>query len=168
MERLVKAGNSGLKGVLGPGGAVATDDNTVTFTLIGGNGNFPYLVSIYNAQTVITGVDRFTIHKRVPVDSILSVPLRPRHFRESRVRPPRGDRRSAGRMIFMRVRDDHVARTVGDACGDGVKMGRDANPRVDQHRLRAIEQVRPVTAAGHRAEIFGVQWNDQKKTLSRA
>ena len=33
MERLVNAGNSGLKGVLGPGGAVATDANTVTFTL---------------------------------------------------------------------------------------------------------------------------------------
>ena len=35
MERLVAAGNSGLKGVLGPGGAVATDPNTVTFTLAG-------------------------------------------------------------------------------------------------------------------------------------
>ena len=57
MERLVAAGNSGLKGVLEPGGAVATDDNTVTFTLAGGNGNFPYLVSIYNAQTVITPAD---------------------------------------------------------------------------------------------------------------
>lgn len=57
MERLVAAGNSGLKGVLDPGGAVATDDNTVTFTLTGGNGNFPYLVSIYNAQTVITPAD---------------------------------------------------------------------------------------------------------------
>jgi peptide/nickel transport system substrate-binding protein len=57
MERLVAAGNSGLKGVLEAGGAVATDDNTVTFTLAGGNGNFPYLVSIYNAQTVITPAD---------------------------------------------------------------------------------------------------------------
>ncbi len=57
MERLVAAGNSGLKGVLEPGGAVATDANTVTFTLAGGNGNFPYLVSIYNAQTVITPAD---------------------------------------------------------------------------------------------------------------
>ena len=57
MERLVAAGNSGLKGVLDPGGAVATDDNTVTFTLAAANGNFPYLVSIYNAQTVITPAD---------------------------------------------------------------------------------------------------------------
>ena len=54
MERLVAAGNSGLKGVLGPGGAKATDANTVTFTLLGANGNFPYLVSIFNAQTLIT------------------------------------------------------------------------------------------------------------------
>ena len=57
MERLVAAGNSGLKGVLDTGGAVATDANTVTFTLVGGNGNFPYLVSIYNAQTLITPAD---------------------------------------------------------------------------------------------------------------
>ena len=54
MERLVAAGNSGLKGVLGPGGAVATDPKTVTFTLLGANGNFPYLVSVFNAQTLIT------------------------------------------------------------------------------------------------------------------
>ena len=60
MERLVAAGNSGLKGVLDPGGAVATDANTVTFTLVGGNGNFPYLVSIYNAQTLITPADYVT------------------------------------------------------------------------------------------------------------
>ena len=60
MERLVEAGNAGLKGVLPPGGAVATDANTVTFTLEGGNGNFPYLVSIYNAQTVITPADYVT------------------------------------------------------------------------------------------------------------
>jgi len=54
MERLVAAGNSGLKGVLGPGGAVAKDANTVVFTLLGANGNFPYLVSVFNAQTLIT------------------------------------------------------------------------------------------------------------------
>ena len=57
MERLVAAGNSGLKGVLDPGGAAPTDANTVTFTLAAANGNFPYLVSIYNAQTVITPAD---------------------------------------------------------------------------------------------------------------
>ena len=54
MERLVAAGNSGLKGVLPAGGAKATDPNTVTMTLSGPNGNFPYLVSVFNAQTVIT------------------------------------------------------------------------------------------------------------------
>jgi peptide/nickel transport system substrate-binding protein len=57
MERLVKAGNSGLKGVLPAGGAAPTDANTVTFTLSGANGNFPYLVSVYNAQTLITPAD---------------------------------------------------------------------------------------------------------------
>lgn len=54
MERLVTAGNAGLKGVIGPGSAVATDPNTVTFTLVAANGNFPYLVSVFNAQSVIT------------------------------------------------------------------------------------------------------------------
>jgi peptide/nickel transport system substrate-binding protein len=60
MERFVAAGQSGLKGVLGAGGAVATDPTTVTFTLEGPNGNFPYLVSIYNSQTVITPADYVT------------------------------------------------------------------------------------------------------------
>jgi peptide/nickel transport system substrate-binding protein len=54
MERLVAAGNAGLKGILDPGGAVATDANTVTFTLVNANGNFPYLVSVFNAQSLIT------------------------------------------------------------------------------------------------------------------
>lgn len=54
MERLVAAGASGIKGVLEAGGAVATDANTVTFTLANANGNFPYLVSVFTAQAVIT------------------------------------------------------------------------------------------------------------------
>jgi len=56
MERLVAAGNAGLKGVIDKGSAVATDANTVTFTLVGANGNFPYLVSVFNAQSPITPV----------------------------------------------------------------------------------------------------------------
>lgn len=54
MDRLVTAGNAGLKGVIDIGSTVATDPHTVTFTLIGANGNFPYLVSVFNAQTPIT------------------------------------------------------------------------------------------------------------------
>ena len=54
MDRLVAAGNSGLKGVLDKGSAVATDPNTVTFNLVSANGNFPYLVSVFNAQSLIT------------------------------------------------------------------------------------------------------------------
>jgi peptide/nickel transport system substrate-binding protein len=56
MERLVAAGNAGLKGVIDKGSAVATDPSTVTFTLVSANGNFPYLVSVFNSQTVITPV----------------------------------------------------------------------------------------------------------------
>lgn len=54
MERLVAAGNAGLKGVIDKGSAVAKDPATVVFTLVSANGNFPYLVSVFNAQTVIT------------------------------------------------------------------------------------------------------------------
>jgi peptide/nickel transport system substrate-binding protein len=54
MERLVTAGNSGLKGVIDKGSVVATDANTATFTLVSANGNFPYLVSVFNAQSLIT------------------------------------------------------------------------------------------------------------------
>ena len=54
MERLVAAGNAGIKGVLEAGGARAVDPLTVEMTLASANGNFPYLVSVFNAQTVIT------------------------------------------------------------------------------------------------------------------
>ena len=57
MARLVEAGNSGLLGVIDANSAKAVDDTTVEFTLVAANGNFPYLVSVFNAQTVITPVD---------------------------------------------------------------------------------------------------------------
>ena len=57
MERLVAAGNSGIKGVLDKGSAVATDPLTVTMNLVSANGNFPYLVSVFNAQSLITPAD---------------------------------------------------------------------------------------------------------------
>jgi len=60
MGRLVAAGNSGLKGVIDDKSAVATDPTTVTFNLLSPNGNFPYLVSVFNAQTVITPKDYAT------------------------------------------------------------------------------------------------------------
>ncbi len=57
MERLVTGGNAALSGVLASGGAKATDPHTVVFSLEGPNGQFPYLVSVYNAQAVITPKD---------------------------------------------------------------------------------------------------------------
>lgn len=57
MDRLVEAKNAALNGVLDTGGCVAKDPNTAVFTLIAANGLFPYLVSVYNAQTVITPKD---------------------------------------------------------------------------------------------------------------
>src|SRR6185503_2395487 len=53
-ERMVAAGNSGLKGVIESGAVTAPDEKTVVFTLTGPNGNLPYLVSSDNPQTVIT------------------------------------------------------------------------------------------------------------------
>jgi peptide/nickel transport system substrate-binding protein len=60
MDRLVEAGQSGLKGVIDKGAVDTSDPNTAVFTLTGPNGNFPYLVSVFNAQTVITPVDYVT------------------------------------------------------------------------------------------------------------
>ena len=52
MDRMVDAGNSGLKGIIEKGAVDATDPNVAVFTLPGPNGNFPYLVSVYNPQSL--------------------------------------------------------------------------------------------------------------------
>jgi peptide/nickel transport system substrate-binding protein len=57
MARLVAAGNAGLKGVIDDKSAKAVDAQTVEFTLLSPNGNFPYLVSVFNPQSVITPKD---------------------------------------------------------------------------------------------------------------
>lgn len=57
MGRLVAAGNAGLKGVIDENSTKATNPTTVEFTLLSPNGNFPYLVSVFNAQSVITPKD---------------------------------------------------------------------------------------------------------------
>jgi peptide/nickel transport system substrate-binding protein len=57
MARLVVAGNSGLKGVIDEQSAKATESKTVEFSLLSPNGNFPYLVSVFNPQSVITPKD---------------------------------------------------------------------------------------------------------------
>ena len=57
MDRLVEGGNSGLKGVIEKGSVDASDPNTAVFNLATPSGSFPYLVSVFNAQTVITPVD---------------------------------------------------------------------------------------------------------------
>lgn len=54
MKRLVAAGNAGLKGVIDEQSTKVIDAETVEFSLVSANGNFPYLVSVFNAQTVIT------------------------------------------------------------------------------------------------------------------
>ena len=48
---------SALRGVLSPGGAIATDDQTVEFHLDAPNGNFPYIVSSDNYNAIIIPAD---------------------------------------------------------------------------------------------------------------
>jgi peptide/nickel transport system substrate-binding protein len=57
MDRLAVAENAGLKGVIEEGSVDTSDPNVAVFTLLSANGNFPYLVSVYNAQSVITPAD---------------------------------------------------------------------------------------------------------------
>ena len=56
MDRLVEAGNAGLKGVIEKGSVDASDPNIAVISLANANGNFPYLVSVFNAQSPITPV----------------------------------------------------------------------------------------------------------------
>ena len=57
MDRLVEGGNSGLSGILSKGSVTAPDPLTAVIKLDKPVGLFPYLVSVYNAQTVITPVN---------------------------------------------------------------------------------------------------------------
>jgi len=54
MDRLVEAQNSGLSGVIESGAVDTTDPLVAVFNLAAPNGNFPALVSLFNAQTAIT------------------------------------------------------------------------------------------------------------------
>ena len=57
MDRLAEAENAGLLGVISAGSVDATDPNVAVFNLEQANGNLPYLVSVFNAQTPITPVE---------------------------------------------------------------------------------------------------------------
>jgi peptide/nickel transport system substrate-binding protein len=60
MGRLVEAENAGLLGVIDANSTKAVDPTTVEFSLLNPNGNFPYLVSVFNAQACITPADYAT------------------------------------------------------------------------------------------------------------
>ncbi len=57
MDRLVEGGNSGLGGLISKGSVTAPDPLTAVIKLDKPVGLFPYLVSVFNAQTVITPVN---------------------------------------------------------------------------------------------------------------
>jgi peptide/nickel transport system substrate-binding protein len=56
MDRLATAKNAGLQGVIEVGSVDSSDPTKAVFTLLAPNGSLPYLVSVYNAQSVITPV----------------------------------------------------------------------------------------------------------------
>jgi peptide/nickel transport system substrate-binding protein len=57
MDRLVAQGNAGLAGVIEQGAVDDSDPAKAVFTLVEPNGNFPVLVSLFNAQALITPAD---------------------------------------------------------------------------------------------------------------
>lgn len=57
MDRLAAQGNAGLAGVIEEGSVDSSDPAVAVFTLVEANGNFPVLVSLFNAQAVITPED---------------------------------------------------------------------------------------------------------------
>ncbi|MGH9272539.1 MAG: ABC transporter substrate-binding protein, partial [Ilumatobacteraceae bacterium] len=56
MDRLVEANNAALAGVIAAGAVDSSDPAVAVFNLESANGNFPALVSVFNAQSVITPV----------------------------------------------------------------------------------------------------------------
>jgi peptide/nickel transport system substrate-binding protein len=57
MDRLAAQGNAGLAGVIDQGSTDSSDPAVAVITLVEPNGNFPVLVSLFNAQSLITPVD---------------------------------------------------------------------------------------------------------------
>lgn len=57
MDRLIAVGNAALDGVIAEGAVDASDPLTAVFQLEAPNGNFPVLVSLFNAQALITPAD---------------------------------------------------------------------------------------------------------------
>lgn len=57
MDRLAAQGNAGLAGVIDEGAVDDSDPAKAVITLLEPNGNFPVLVSLFNAQTLITPAD---------------------------------------------------------------------------------------------------------------
>jgi peptide/nickel transport system substrate-binding protein len=57
MDRLAAQGNAALGGVIDQGSTDASDPTKAVISLIEPNGNFPVLVSIFNAQALITPAD---------------------------------------------------------------------------------------------------------------
>ena len=139
MDRLVVAANAGLAGVIAEGAVDTTDPNVAVFNLEGANGNFPYLVSVFNAQTLITPVelrDRHDARRHTQ---------RHRTVEADQLRP--GDRRVVRTQPRLLGRPD-TTRRPGDAVlrrrrhdGDGDAGWRRRRPRaVLRARWRSLAE----------------------------
>jgi hypothetical protein len=73
-------------------------------------------------------------------------------------------------MVGVRVGDDHLLeRRTAKRFLDRLQMPRVARPRIDERRHPSGQQPRPVSGAGHRARIEGVNRDRvHRKILSRA
>ena len=148
MDRLVDAANAGLAGVIAEGAVDTTDPNVAVFNLEGANGNFPYLVSVFNAQTLITPVDYET---GTTLDGTPNGTgpwkldqLRPGHRRDVRAQPrlvgrPDAARRPGGAVLRRRRHDGH---------GDAGRRRRRPRPVLGARRRRAAQQPRLHGARG--------------------
>ncbi len=56
LDRLVEAGNPGLRGIIETGSVDASDPTKAVIQLTRPNGNLPVLVSLFNPQSIITPV----------------------------------------------------------------------------------------------------------------
>jgi hypothetical protein len=71
-------------------------------------------------------------------------------------RPPRAKRVDAGRVIRVMVRDEHAREIAStERRRDRVDVRCMADARVDERRLRAVDQPRVVAGASHSAGIEG-------------
>ena len=125
-----------------PALSIPRDPNIAVFTLVSPNGNFPYLVSVYNAQSVITpvayelGYDARRVAERHRGVQVRRRQLGPGDRRHVRTQPRLVGRRDPAR----RQRLELLRRRGHDGHGHGGRRGRRHRPVPGQRRRRAVQR----------------------------